>query len=279
MSLLALMLFGCAAEDPASLAACDGGGESRIAVINTLRFARLDENDQTVGFDLDGLNSDQGDREGCGVQDYSDPRGNTGIDASFASLVPILELTEARAVEGLIANAIASGELLFTLEVGDLDDPGDDPCVDFSFGRGEGRPDLSSTGDFLAGQTFERSAAVQPVHFTDVPLLDNELQVRPFDTHIPITIFDVNLDFEVHDAAMSLTMDEDGRMHGYFGGGVDTQVILDIVTEQNVDAALEETVIALMATRADLAPDEDGVCHEISINFEFEAVSAFLFEE
>lgn len=279
MSLLALMLFGCAAEDPASLAACDGDGESRIAVINTLRFARLDENDQTVGFDLDGLNSDQGDREGCGVQDYSDPWGNTGIDASFASLVPILELTEAQAVEGLIANAIASGELLFTLELGDLDDPGDDPCVDFSFGRGEGRPDLSSTGEFLAGQTFERSAAVQPVHFTDVAMQDNELQVRPFDTHIPITIFDVNLDFEVHDAAMSLTMDEDGRMHGYFGGGVDTQVILDIVTEQNVDAALEETVIALMATRADLAPDEDGVCHEISINFEFEAVSAFLFEE
>lgn len=279
MSLLALMLLGCTAEDPASLAACDGGGESRIAVINALRFARLDENDQTVGFDLDGLNSDQGDREGCGVQDYSDARGNTGIDASFASLVPILELTEAQAVEGLIANAIASGELLFTLELGDLDDPGDDPCVDFSFGRGEGRPDLSSTGDFLAGQTFERSAAVQPVHFTDVPLLDNELQVRPFDTHIPITIFDVNLDFEVHDAAMSLTLDEDGRMHGYFGGGVDTQIILDIVTEQAVDAALEETVIALMATRADLAPDEDGVCHEISINFEFEAVSAFLFEE
>lgn len=279
MSLLALMLLGCTPEDPASLAACDGGGETRIAVINSLRFARLDENDQTVGFDLDGVDSDQGDREGCGVQDYTDPQGNTGIDASFASLVPVLELTEAQAVEGLIANAIASGELLFTLEVGDLDDPREDPCVDFTFGRGEGRPDLSSTGEFLAGQTFERSDVVPPVSFADVPLEDGQLMVRPFDTHIPITIFDIHLDFEVHDAAMRLTLDEDGRMHGYFGGGVDTQVIIDIVTEQNVDAALEETVISLMGIKADLAPDEDGVCHEISINFEFEAVSAFLFEE
>ena len=57
------------------------------------------------------------------------------------------------------------------------------------------------------------------------------------------------------------------------------QTIIDLVTEENVDAALAETVISLMGMTADLAPDEDGVCQQISINFEFEAVSAFFFSE
>lgn len=278
MAFLTLLLLGCAAEDPATLAACDGGGETRVAVINALRFVRLEE-DKSLGFDLDGLNSDQGDSAGCGVQDYTDPDGNTGIDNSFGTLIPILELTEAQAVEELIANAISSGELLFMLEVGDLDDPAADPCVDFSFGRGEGDPDMSSTGEFLPGQTFDHSDAVASVSFQDLPLEEGGLLARPFVTRVPMQIFEVSLDFEVHDGAMHLDLDEEGRMHGYFGGGVETAAILEIVNENPVDAALAETLRSLLQVTADLAPDEEGVCQQISINFEFEAVSAFYFAE
>lgn len=279
MSLLVLLLIGCAGESPAELAACDEKGETRIAVINELRFARLDEDDRTVGFDLDGFNSDEGDDDGCNVQDYSDPEGNTGIDNSFATLIPILELTEAQAVEELIANAIASGELLFLLEAAELDDPRDDGCVDLGFYRGEGQPDMSSTGEFLPGQTFDIDSALGGVRLEDLALTDGSLVGRPFETRIPVTIFDVSLDFAVHNGAMRVFLDEDGRMHGYFGGGVEVQTIIDLVTEENVDAALAETVISLMGMTADLAPDESGVCQQISINFEFEAVSAFFFAE
>lgn len=279
MTLLVLLSLGCAAEDPAELAACDDDGETRVAVIHDLRFARLDENNQTPGFNLDGLDSDAGDEDGCNVQDYTDPEGNTGIDNSFATLIPILELTEAQAVEALIADAIASGELLFLLEAAELDDPRDDGCVDFGFYRGVGSPDMSSTGEFLPGQTFDIDSSRDGVVLEDLQLEDGRLTGQPFETRIPVTIFDVSLDFAVHDGAMRVTLDDDGRMHGYFGGGVEVQTIIDLVTEENVDAALAETVISLMGMTADLAPDEDGVCQQISINFEFEAVSAFFFSE
>lgn len=47
----------------------------------------------------------------------------------------------------------------------------------------------------------------------------------------------------------------------------------------NVDAALAGILQSLFDTIADLWPDEGGPCHDNSVNFEYEAVSAFFYKD
>lgn len=277
---LLLLTAACAPEGSRDeLASCEAAGATRVAVVKTLRFARQDNPGESWGFDLDGETTESGDRGGCGVQDYTDPEGNTGIDNGFANLIPVLELTEAGAVEPLIASAIASGELLFMAQLSNLNDPADDPCVDFAFARGVGDPDLSSAGEVLPGQTFDRDPDIELVEFEDLVMVDDSLVARPFVTHVPITFFDVHLDFEIQNAAIRVIMDEDGAMHGYLGGGLDTETLVSLAAERSSDPTLAHTIRSLLAIAADLDPGEDGVCRQIAINFEFEAVSAFFYAD
>ena len=68
-------------------------------VLNHIEYARRHEG-VAWGFNIDGLESDDQDDDGCNKADLVDPLGNTGIDNGLSSLIPALDMTEASAVEG-----------------------------------------------------------------------------------------------------------------------------------------------------------------------------------
>ncbi|MEQ1565924.1 MAG: hypothetical protein ABMA64_09830 [Myxococcota bacterium] len=263
-------LVACGHPEPASVDPCDDRGDRSLYVVQSLWFAR-GAGGVSEGFDLDGVDGPAG---GCAVSDWVAPDGAAGIDNAFASLLPALELTEAAAVEGLIQTAIASGELLITVELSEVDDPADDACVDLAIGRALGPPILGTDGKVLSGSTFDPDPEIDPVVATDVPLAEGVFEM-PVELSLPLQIFDVSLQFELLDGRFRGVMQPDGTLTGVFAGGVDTQAILAVTEEENVDSGLHDVVQALLDAWADLAPDGAGGCGQISMAFTFTAVPAF----
>jgi len=275
--------FGCRADSAGDAAAdegwCDDVGETRIGVIDDLWFARVDADGVSAGFDLDGAASSGGGSDGCGVLDYTDPQGAFGVDNVFGSLMPTLELTEFVAVETLIHDAINTGELLLFTELMDVDDPADDPCVDIQVGQGIGDPLVGTDDYLLRGQTFDRDPNSPGSWIEDAELAGGAATGGPFDMGLPLQIFEKALLFNLQDGAFRAELLEDGSMRGYFGGGVSVDEILAVASFDGVDDGLYDLMESLLGVAADLAPDENGECTQISVTFEFTAVSAYFFDD
>lgn len=270
--MLLALLLGCGPDT------CQNGDEPNVGVWKKLAFARAD-GDVSDGFDLDGAVTTEGAASGCGVPDFTDPSGAPGVDNALARILPALDLTEAVAVEGIIQNAIHSGELLFLWELDGLDDPADDDCVDFTLSRGIGAPTLGTDGTLESGQTFDRDPAVPAVTATGLVMTDGVIVASPLEVSIPIQIFDVEIDLVLYDASLRLVRDESGAWTGTLGGGVDYQVLMDVANDENVDDRIAPILEDLLTRNADLAPDETGVCRQLSATFQYESTPAFFFED
>lgn len=255
---------------PAAADPCDDRGGDELFVMQSVYFVRP-EAGVPDGFDLDGA---VGGAEGCFVTDFTSPGGVQGIDNAFGSLLPALELTEAAAVEGLIQTAIASGELLLTVGLSEVDDEQDDACVDLALGRAQGPPILGTDGLVLSGQTFDPLPGAEVISLADVPLADGVL-VAPVALSLPVTIFGVELNFELLDGQLRAERQPDGTLTGVFAGGVDRDYLLSVTDVENVDSGLHDVVDGLLDLWSDLAPDEAGACTRLSIAFSFTAVPAF----
>jgi hypothetical protein len=266
-------LAACTAD-----ATCAVDGEPEVGVMKSLYFSRA-EGDISDGFDLDGAITADGAATGCGVPDYVGSDGTTGVDNALARILPALDLTEAVAVEGIIQNAINSGELLFMYQVDGLDDPWNDDCVDLTILRGAGAPTLGTDGKLESGQTFDRDPEVTPVVAASATVVDGVLVAAPLELQIPITIFDVNINLDIHDASFRMERQESGDYVGMFGGGVVHQVLMDVATGANVDSRIAGILQGLLDGNADLVPDAAGRCEQLSATLKFESTSAFLFDE
>ncbi|MCB9742645.1 MAG: hypothetical protein H6741_11690 [Alphaproteobacteria bacterium] len=271
--LLLSALLACKGPDT-ELLEC-GDSEDRVAgVITGLYFGRRD-GDVTVGFDLDDHVSDAGDDESCGNADLVHPDGTEGIDSAFSGLVPALEATEAQAVEGLIQDSIANGQLLLVVELSKVDDPWNDDCVDVGIHRAEGAPLLGTDGRVLDNQTFQESSSVAPALMFDAPLVDGAVTAGPFEMALPLQILDVALEFTITDGQIFIQRDEYGGFTGYFAGAVPLEQILAIVSENDL-GDIRDLVTNLVSLAADMHPDENGDCQALSIVFEFEGAPAYL---
>jgi hypothetical protein len=260
-------------------AECDAEGGQRVGLVTSLRFARADAG-QSEGFDLDGLQTLDGASDaGCGIADYTDAAGNPGVDNAFARLIPALELTEAAAVEGLIAAAISSGELLILIEMDELDSLTDDTCVDFAVSRALGAPDLGPDNLPVSGQTFDRDPAVAPVRVADAALVGGTIEARPLTITLPVDILNASLEFVAEDGAFRAIWAEDGSFTGHMAGAIDIAALIEVALIENVDPALAGVLETLLYGAADLAPGADGRCTKISITFEVQGVSAFVFAD
>lgn len=270
-------LLGCGDDPdhhPRDAGTCDAGGDlDHAVVIDALLFGRELEDGVSDGFDLDGTTDAV-----CGIPDFAGPDGGEGIDNAFAYLLPALELTEAAAVESLVQAAIDSGALLVTFELEGLDDLVNDDCVDLVVGRAAGVPMVGTDGQLLPGQTLDRDPAIPPVRIEDVAVVDGTFEA-PFSITLPVTIFEVDLEFTLLDGRIRGTIDPDGTVHGVFGGGVDIDYLLSIALEENVDSDLHDILAALLGTWSDLAPDGTGTCTQVSITFAYTTTALFFFED
>ena len=274
MILLAPALACAPGDQPAPEDCTDGTTET--LVVRELTFARASDG-ISDGFDLDGLDT-PGDGGGCDVVDYNDAKGNYGIDNAFAGILPVLETTEAQAVESLIQEAILSGELLLLLELGGLARDDLDTCVDVGLIRGAGKPMIGTDGTLLSGQTFERDPNVPETWASEAALIDGVIEAHGLAFSFPITIFGQSFSFELEAGALRLERTDQG-WRGLLAGGADAAYILEVARSENVDPEVVSVLALLLDTWSDLDPDGDGICERLSITFSFEAAPAFFYPE
>ena len=263
---------GVSTGDPMgrSLATCDSVDPTQVAIITELWFARI-EDGVSWGMDLDDSRFDD-----CGVEDLTDPEGNTGIDNGLGALIPAIELTEGAAVEVYIQDLINSGEILIMLEMEDVDDPANDGCVNLHVLRGKGEPTVGTDKIIESGQTFDRDLESPHDRVEGATIQDGTLMASPLEFSLPFTIFDIDLTFNLHDTVFRFDQGIDGAHTGFIAGGLFTEEITSFV-EGRTDIDIGDLVVNLVEGRADLWPDETGTCKGISVVFEYKAVPAYFF--
>ena len=82
------------------------------------------------------------------------------------------------------------------------------------------------------------------------------------------------------DGIFEIEMASDGIYTGRFAGGIDVAELMANV--YSFDGVGDEVIVLLesvLENNADLLPDDSGVCQRLSVGFEFEAVSAYFFED
>ena len=250
-----------------------GAEHTQVAVITSMDFARRDANNQALGFNLDGYDTEFGDSEGCGLPDISSPTGANGIDNAFSGLLPALESTQAVAINGLIEDSLRNGELIMMIELSYINDMQNDTCMDFGLWRGEGTPMIGTDGTVLDGQSFSRST-LSPGIVESIVLENGAFVAGPFDYTLPVQVLDVFITFTMQETYLYGEIREDGSIHGYFGGGValsDFQTITELGDIGTVGTLLD----SLLTQAADLDIDDDGDCDAISLVFTYDTVPSF----
>ena len=277
MRKLALLpfLFACSepAEPPEETCA-EADATHRVAVVTELRFVRSPEDGISEGFDLDGHVSTLGGTTGCGVADDVDAEGTPGIDNAFARLLPALELTEAQAVEEIIQSLINTGELLLLIEMNNIEQP---ECASASLVRGSGAPYLGADDVINSGQTFDRDHEVPASQATSLSIEGNEVRGDLAEVEIPFTFLDFQTTLRLEQAKLGFHITEDGDVEGMMGGGVAFAELLEIAGKANIDPAISQIIDQLVSNTADLKPDEQGLCTQLSVTMAYTAVPAFLF--
>lgn len=256
--------------------ACTPDTETRWGVLSYLELGRQVEG-VSAGFNLDGLDSEEDGDDGCGIEDYETEDGLSGVDNAMARVIPVLEATEASALEPLINQNINIGEVLIIFGVSGLDDPLNDEEVEVTFVRGFGTPIVGADGRIVSGQTFERDDSLEPVTSTGA-LTDGVLEASGLDVTFPISIFDATPVLDVQDVSIHFEYDERGDFVGYLGGALNYQAILDGLEDAAIDSSLRDTLPLLFESNSDLDSEEDGECSRMSVTMEFDGLNAHLFD-
>lgn len=259
------------------------GGEDRVYVISQLSFSRELSDGVSAGFDLDGAVSEDGGSTGCGRADYTDPDGTPGIDNQFAKVLPILETTEAQALEPLIQAAVDDGSLLITLELAHVDQGVDlasdaDQCVEFTLGRATGQPSMGTDGTMEWNQTLASDPDAARSSAGQVAISGGRLEARGLELTLPVTILGHELLVTVIDGSLRFDVQPDGSLTGYLAGGLDQAQLLALAETDNIDPEVTELVSSLLDYNVDLAPNDAGTCQQLSITLQFVAVPIFLYE-
>ena len=135
---------------------------------------------------------------------------------------------------------------------------------------------LGTDGELLWAQTIDRSGP--PDYRAETSVVGGIVE-SGLELVLPLELFGLQLNFELQDGAMRLTYQEDGTVTGVLAGGVPVQDILTVASEENVDPELVGLMEVLLASTADLAPDADGTCTQISFTMTFETIPVFFFDE
>ena len=270
-------LVGCGEDGPSADELSCTTGSSHIAVLTALAFTEADKN-IAPGFNLDGRVSKTDDYLSCGREDFIDPDGVPGIDNRLASLIPVIKDQVGDAVDGLVQGAINDGELVILTEIENVNDLVNDSCVNVGVTIGEKkRPSLGTDGIIEAYQTFEPDTSVPRSYVEKARIENGVLTTGSFPLAVPIAIFDVSFTVHLEQAQLRFTIDDEGKTHGYLGGGMLPQEILDGVSEgAGVDQYLPAIKLA-MDVNTDMAYDDEiGKCKRFSGALEFSGTPAFI---
>ncbi len=232
------------------------------------------------GFDLDGAVTGPADGSGCGRVDLNTPEGDPGVDNAFGALLPIIATLGGEALQSLVQNAVLSGELLLIFELDALESTPVGECTTGRIVRGVGAPAIGTQGGILPGQTFDVSTVFPSAELGCVKKLeDGAVEAEGVELRLPLQVFDETIDLAMTNGRMRLEPTDAGWV-GVIGGGVSVEAIAENVYGFDaIPASLEEGVVGAVRLNADLSPDDQGVCQEISVTLAVQGLSAFLFAD
>lgn len=261
-------------DDPPMPLNCGGADAQCLFVGSTLAIGVEDASGNVPGFDIDDRVSDSTDEQGCFQEDWTSPSGTPGIDNQLATLAPTLEAALGSDLQETIDGAIADGSIIILMDVKGLESTNDDITMDLSLGStADGNPPMLNGTAIAAGQTF----TVDMTYVNDAPgtvtggvmnvAVDTLPLAIPFDetTEIALTI---------RSATVQATVTETPALTGGLIGGslnIDELVTTVMAVAPDIDAGLIRTTLEGVA---DLEPDSDGICQNVSVGITFEGVEA-----
>lgn len=238
----------------------------RTFVVTDLAFVDLAGPGTADGFDIDGVEGSAG----CGQPDLSAPDGRAGIDNQLAGLLPILRMTEAAAIDGLVQEAVNGGLTMFIIDVDGLNS--DDLSVRLRQGGGP-TPILDTGGRIEGDQTF-RIHADSPDNQAAATRAGDVITSADFVLALPATVLNASFTLHAPVARMELVLNADGSADGILGGAVLIDGFVDLAN--SVATSIGGLATNLLRSRADLLPDADGRCTAMSAYFRVHLEPAFV---
>ena len=225
------------------------------------------------GFDLDGRIGTMQDAQSCFLADAVDPQGTPGIDNGLSALLEELSGTELEMFSQYLQETIDLGAFLVMVHLRGVDDLQEDSHVDVALVLTEGEPLVGANGIFLDGQTLYPT---EPKSITSSQgyIQDGILYAQGLDLSMILSPEDWYIEIPFHEVSLKAQLQEDGTMKGYFGGSTSAENFLFFT--QVANTGFFDYLAYRIIQHADMAPDAQGVCQEISSAFDFEAVPAHL---
>lgn len=240
----------------------------RTFVVTDLAFVDLAGPGVADGFDLDAVDGPAG----CGQPDLAAPDGRVGIDNQLAGLLPILRMTEAAALDGLVQEAVSGGLTMFIVEVDGLGT--DDLSLRMRQGDGP-TPILDTAGRIEADQTF-RIHPESPDNRAPARREGDVITTADFVMAMPATVLNASFTLHAPVARIELVLNPDGSADGILGGAVLISGFVDLAN--TVATSIGDLATNLLRSRADLLPDADGRCTAMSAYFRVHLEPAFVAE-
>ena len=138
---------------------------------------------------------------------------------------------------------------------------------------------LGTDEAFLPGQTLSRDSSFEDAIVSETFVKDGVAMGRPISATIPLQVLDASLEFEVLDGAVRLEQHPDGMASGVFAGGLDIATVIYVASNEGIAQELKDILSSVLYVVADLSPDENGECQQLSVTFEFTATPVYLLDE
>lgn len=289
--LLPLLLGACGGDAEVAEAPEETGSRDFGAVLTFATFAQqLEQPTDTSpgiaeGLNLDDANGIGEDAATCYKKDFVGPDGRDGVDNQFAVLLPLIKTFVGEDnIDVLLEAAITNGQLLIVMNFAGLDDLEDDPEVALRLGAGTGAVLQDTTGAYELYQTFGYDREEAPTSDFTGHVKDGRLYAYADEAWLPVRVLDADFNLHVRGAHVEFDLTREAAVGGVYvegvvSGGINVEDFKDIVTGLNIGSDLQKLATSVIGGTADLAPDGDGVCQEVSAALKFRASPAYILDE
>jgi hypothetical protein len=141
---------------------------------------------------------------------------------------------------------------------------------------------LSATGQKVGsdmrldpGQTFDVAREDPPTR-TTARIRNGVIEAGPFDLPLPFAALDARFILDLRGARIRATVRPDGSLAGIIGGGVPAVPFGETLIRYGIGADLQQTLVGTLRLFSDLAPNDSGMCTQISAGLRFETRTAFV---
>ncbi|MFT5482818.1 MAG: hypothetical protein ACI9GW_001472 [Halieaceae bacterium] len=256
------------------------------------------------GIDLDGVNSDGGDKPGrgsCKHEDFAGMNGETGIDNQMYRVVGCSKSYQSTGQSNTWDIVMYTGAWGILITLDGLDDIRNDDSVEVGFYANSDPMQLSPTREALPYSTYAIEQDPRYRATAKGRIVDGVLTTDPVDMRFHWIVNSIRLDRPLEDARVRLTLSEDGKLEGYLGGYTNVEDLYNFKYgfRNGTDGTGQLAPIRLRAgssigqarvlghtcegayyalyEHADANPDPDtGRCTAISIQYKIEAIPAFV---